>query len=226
MTPPNTAYINFRQIKAARALLDWSQDDLAAATELAVATIRKIESGSLSPRHSTIATIRAILESQRIEFMPSSGVRLRDNDISTIEGDDSYVQLSEDMIQTMRHNQGDILFLYADHRVDTEAEDLATQKLWKTCNNWRLIIEENNTHLYFPLDKYRVLPKKFFKRNFQVIYGNKVALATEVDHTTNTTKKIIVIESPAVAEAHRHLFNFIWESCRKPTFTTASVVYE
>lgn len=43
-----------RQIKAARALLDWSQEDLAIRAALSIATIRKIESGALSPRDKTM----------------------------------------------------------------------------------------------------------------------------------------------------------------------------
>jgi len=45
--------INARQIKAARALLDWSQENLASASGLSIATIRKIESGHISPRDKT-----------------------------------------------------------------------------------------------------------------------------------------------------------------------------
>jgi transcriptional regulator with XRE-family HTH domain len=49
--------INARQIKAARALLDWSQEDLANTSGLSIATIRKIESGHISPRGKTINSI-------------------------------------------------------------------------------------------------------------------------------------------------------------------------
>jgi hypothetical protein len=170
--------------------------------------------------------IKEVFESHRIEFLPSSGTRLRENDLTTIEGDDSYSQLLEDIYQTLKNTGGEVLSLYADHRVDNEEEILATKKLWKANIKWRYIIEEDNTFIPCDLERHRILPKKFFRRHAQVIYGNKVALAADVDHRTSTTKKIIVIESPAVAEAHRHLFNFIWESCRKPTFTTAPTVYE
>jgi transcriptional regulator with XRE-family HTH domain len=222
----SSLHINSRQIKAGRALIDWSQEDLAEATNLAVATIRKIESGHLSPRHSTMTAIKDVLEKQKIEFTPSSGMRLRDNDIMTIEGEDSYFQLLEDIAHTFRNKSGEVLFLYADSSVSNPDELVATNRLRKMGIKWRLISAEDNSYFHYPLDNYRLIPKQFFKRNIQLIYDNKVALATEVDHPTNITKKIIVIESPAVAEAHRHLFNFIWESCRKPTFTTAPVVYE
>ena len=70
-----------RQIKAARALLDWSQDDLAVASHLSVATIRKIESGHISPRGKTNDDIKRAFENAELEFIEPGGVRQRPDDI-------------------------------------------------------------------------------------------------------------------------------------------------
>jgi transcriptional regulator with XRE-family HTH domain len=75
--------VTTRQIKAARALLGWSQTALATAAGLSVPTIKRIESkdGDLGGRPDTSARIVAALESAGAEFIPQDGggvgVRLR-----------------------------------------------------------------------------------------------------------------------------------------------------
>ena len=219
------SYINASQIRAARALLDWSQDDLAQASDLSVATIRKIESGHISPRDSTMGAIKESLEVAKIEFLPLSGLRLKDNDLTTIEGPDAYLQLLEDIRRTMTQKKGEVLFLYADSSAATESEIATTLHMRGLGIKWRFISEEGNTHMHYPLDEYRWMPKSYFKRNLQVIYDNKVAMGHELDRKTNTTIRITLIESPRLAESNRNLFNFMWDNCRKPSHSTASKIY-
>jgi len=76
--------VTTRQIKAARALLGWSQTELAAAARLSVPTIKRIEAkgGDLGGRPDTSARIVAALESAGAEFIAKDGggigVRLRE----------------------------------------------------------------------------------------------------------------------------------------------------
>ena len=62
------------QMRAARALLRWSAQDLAAASGIGVATIRRIEAidGTPSTHTRTLLAIQAALESAGIEFIGSS----------------------------------------------------------------------------------------------------------------------------------------------------------
>jgi predicted transcriptional regulator len=72
-----------RQIKAARALLGWSQSDLARRSGISEPTIARFESvdGKLGGREETVRKIRAALENGGIEFIHENGggpgVRLR-----------------------------------------------------------------------------------------------------------------------------------------------------
>jgi transcriptional regulator with XRE-family HTH domain len=56
------------QCRAARALLNWSQQQLANASLVGNATIRNFESEKSEPTHSTLAALRRALESANIEF--------------------------------------------------------------------------------------------------------------------------------------------------------------
>jgi transcriptional regulator with XRE-family HTH domain len=59
------------QLRAARALLGWRQDDIALAAKISVATIRRIESqeGPLAGYVSTLVKIQAAFEHAGIQFI-------------------------------------------------------------------------------------------------------------------------------------------------------------
>ncbi len=225
MDSKHHVYINASQIRAARALLNWSQDELATASGLSIATIRKIESGHISPRDKTMEAIVSTLEQSKIVFL-SSGVRVRNNDVVTLEGDDCYLQLLDDIHHTTKGKKGEALFIYADPRLVTEEEIQSFRRLRKHGLKWRFIAEEGNTHIFYPLEEFRWMPKRFFKRNIQVIYGSKIAVGITIDRSRNLTTKILVIDSAPLAESTRNLFEFMWENCRKPPHTTAPEIYE
>lgn len=74
--------VSIRQIKAARALLSWSQEDLAKRAAVSVPTVKRLESedGELGGREDTVQKLRAAFDSAGIEFLGGSkgpGVRLR-----------------------------------------------------------------------------------------------------------------------------------------------------
>jgi transcriptional regulator with XRE-family HTH domain len=78
-----TQRVSTQQIKAARALLEWSQRRLAEASGVSAPTIKRLESqaGGLGGRADTAARIVAALESAGVEFIAADGggpgVRLR-----------------------------------------------------------------------------------------------------------------------------------------------------
>ena len=75
--------ISIRQIKAARALLGWSQADLAKHSGVSEPTIAKLESaeGKLGGREETADKIQTAIEAAGITFIDENGggrgVRLR-----------------------------------------------------------------------------------------------------------------------------------------------------
>ena len=57
------------QSRAARGLLDWSQQKLAAAANVGLSTVRGFENGSRQPIANNLAAIRSALESAGIQFV-------------------------------------------------------------------------------------------------------------------------------------------------------------
>ncbi len=186
-------HINARQIKAARALLDWSQEDLAAASGLSIATIRKIESGAMSPRDKTMGSIVSALEEANIEFTTPDGVRLKDQNIMVIEGVDCFLQLTEDIYYTMKGCGSDcIRFMNGDSSRMNSIEWASLVKLRKASMRFRILIKEGNTNLHLPLDEYRWVPAAYFRYNLLAIYKNKVAISVYEKDTQQDMHKVIV----------------------------------
>ena len=76
------AEITIAQIRAARALLDWTQTDLAAAARIALPTVKRYETGIRTPIPVIMAAVRRALEDAGVEFIPAKsgkgvGVRLK-----------------------------------------------------------------------------------------------------------------------------------------------------
>ena len=66
------------QCRAARALLDWSQQDLAKAAHLGLSTIRDFEKGRRVPTHNNLLCIKLALEQAGVEIgSEKSSVALR-----------------------------------------------------------------------------------------------------------------------------------------------------
>jgi hypothetical protein len=79
------AMITAAQCRAARGLIDWTQQELADAARIGVATIRLFEGGAAEARHSTTAMLRQALELAGVEFIDENGggagVRLRKREL-------------------------------------------------------------------------------------------------------------------------------------------------
>jgi len=75
--------VSIRQLKAARNLIGWSQEDLAVAADVSLPTIKRLEAkeGWMGGRQATTQKIKVSLEKAGIEFIDENGggpgVRLR-----------------------------------------------------------------------------------------------------------------------------------------------------
>src|SRR5215831_17007890 len=75
------AMITSSQCRAARGLLDWTQQELADRARVGIVTVRQFEGGLNEPRRATLEVIKRALEAAGVEFIQENGggpgVRLR-----------------------------------------------------------------------------------------------------------------------------------------------------
>ena len=61
------------QCKAGRALVGWSQTDLADAADVGLSTVRDFETGKRTPINNNLSAIKAALEHAGVEFIAGNG---------------------------------------------------------------------------------------------------------------------------------------------------------
>jgi transcriptional regulator with XRE-family HTH domain len=67
------AMISASQCRAARGLLDWSQQELANRAKVGIVTVRQLEAGAHQPRRATLDVVRRCLETAGVEFIEENG---------------------------------------------------------------------------------------------------------------------------------------------------------
>jgi len=65
--------ISSSQCRAARGLLDWSQQQLADAANVGIVTVRHFEAGKVDPRPATLVVIKHALAAAGVEFIEGNG---------------------------------------------------------------------------------------------------------------------------------------------------------
>ncbi|RWK54298.1 MAG: transcriptional regulator [Mesorhizobium sp.] len=68
--------IDASQIRAARSLLGWSQNDLVAETRLSLTTVRRMEDSAIGPGRSSaenVSVVQKALEAAGVQFIPENG---------------------------------------------------------------------------------------------------------------------------------------------------------
>ena len=77
----SASMVTAAQCRAARGLLDWSQQDLADYAGLGIVTVRQIEAGTTEPRRATLVVLRQAFDRAGVDFIDENGggpgVRLR-----------------------------------------------------------------------------------------------------------------------------------------------------
>src|ERR1700733_1250032 len=114
--------ISATQIKAARAILGWSQDNLARAADLSLTTIRSLEAGHNSPRSSN--DVRISLEKAGIEFLEDEGVKRQADKITVYKGIDSCDSFFDDIRQTVKEKGGDLFVMIKSQNMITQSSGL------------------------------------------------------------------------------------------------------
>lgn len=209
------------QLRAARALLNWSRTELARHAEVSENTLHRFENEISLPEERTVQKILAVLGHAGVELVGTKGVILRDEAIETLTGDHVFVRVLEDAIATLKDAEDpEALFACVCDQVSPQEVIAQYNRLRAQGIRMRSLIKEGDTHLLGNLNEYRCIPNQFFHNNAMVIYGNRVATMI-LDPLTGGDAGAVIIKNTHAAAAQRNLFELIWSNLKAPVTTTA-----
>lgn len=210
-----------KQIRAARALLDWNQEDLAKRADVTEATIRNIEKGHNTPNAKTLVAIQSVFERENIAFIGETGVEIRQREIVTYKGIHGFVSFIDDIFDTVKRQGGDISLCNANDEQFMRWASLANiaeshiermAKLKKEVDyRFRVLVgADGKSTISSSYAEYRKIKDENFGLVPFYAYGDKLAIIT-----FGETLKIHALQEKEIAGAFHIQFNELWKKSEK-----------
>jgi len=209
--------ITIDQIKAARALLDWTQDDLANIAGLSKASIQNYEIKKTEPNSTSLYKIIEAFSSHGLEFI-EEGVRRKTLKTKTYRGQRGFVDFMNLVYETARNKGGEFCVSNVDETIFTERlgqendnDYTARMKSLNTNYSFRILIKEGDTNFVASdYAEYRWIADNDFHSVPFYVFGDNLAFLIFNEVTT-----IHVINNPEIADAQRTQFNLAWETAKE-----------
>ena len=211
--------ITGRQIRAARALLDISQDELANAAGLTKQGISKIEDGSVQPRGGTIADIIRVFNERGIDFTENQGVRLKPTGVDIYDGAEAFDDFYDFLYDHLKQNGGEVcLSIYdedlpAKHRKNPELHRSRMKKLIDRGDVTFKILATKSDFIAHGYVQFKWLPQQQPTPTGFYAFGDCLALLSFVNPRS---PYIVLIKSGPIAEAYRQGFGIAWDNAQNP----------
>lgn len=206
--------ISLNQMRAARALLDLSQEEVAHAIHVATNTFSKIENGKSGISVEHMRDIQRFYESHGVEFIPGDGVRKRQGLIVEYNGAEGFRSFMDDVYETVKVQGG----LICIHNVRPDNWIKWLGKEWNTFHTermlkirksfeFRITIKQGDHNFLGKHAEYRWLPERSWNDQTFYAYGDRLALMLFEPEAIN----IRVIHSKRFSAGFRSLFSLAWE---------------
>lgn len=207
-----------KQIRAARVYLDWSQDDLAERSGLAVSTIRNIESGMNAPSGKSAQALERTF-GEHLEFLANGGLQPKQEAVVIYKDRSGFIDFVWDVHETVKEhggeicvsnvNEEDFLFWLGEGEAQKYKDAMATLE-----NDFffKCLIEEGDD--YFAAGKYaeyRWVAKEEFANVPFYVYGNKLAILL-----FGKDVSVYILDNQQIADAYRTQFDVLWNRAKIP----------
>ncbi len=205
--------ISSDQIRAARALLNLSQKDLAVKAGIPPNTLNEIETGTGRPRADNLAALKKALEEAGAEFIEGNGVRKKGEFLDVERVEDADLQrLYADILRTL-HKGGEVLYMGVNnprfgHYVE---EKLGSYKAFETEAikrgiGERLLFLEGDRNFLSSRNVYRWIPRRLYSEVPITVYGDTTSIIL-----WGPPGRMLFIRNRAIADTFRVHFDAIWE---------------
>ena len=206
-----------RQIRAARGLLEWSGDDLAAKADVTRATLSKIESDIVQPQERTLARIAEVFDLHGVEFLEGDGVKMRQQEVRIFSGKTGYRQFLDHVYLTLK-NGGRIRQFFLNDKNGPSFQDeygqahIARMAMIDNLDGKVLTVEGDYE---FPASycTYRWINKDDADLVPFYIYGDNVVMPL---HETLHKREWISVNSKLLAERYARMFEKSWGRASVP----------
>lgn len=208
-----------KQIKAARAMLNWSRGDLAALSGVSEPNIIRLEAGG-EGRAETLRKITDSFENHGIVFTINGGVDPARPELRTYTGQSGLHHFFDDVYETTKENGGEIVITgFAESQFDTaldpEFDKMHMERMVKLSNfSMRCLVEDGDFNFFSSYCQYRWTPRGQFSPVPFYIYGNKIAFIQF--NVLVDAPLIVVLQSKAITDSFRIQFEELWRSARIP----------
>lgn len=212
--------ITTAQIRGARGILNWSQQDLSDRTDISTTSIGSIEKGATKARASTLELIRNAFESSGIEFL-DGGVRQRREYLRRLKGSDGFKELMNMVYEEAKTKGGDFCIFNASPKqwssfLDDDWQQMHIERMRKVFEsgslNFKITCPNTEDEMIgSKYAEYRVIKEnKWNERSFYV-FGQYIGILI----FTKGDVEIILFREQAVASTFLYLFNIAWETIAK-----------
>jgi transcriptional regulator with XRE-family HTH domain len=207
------------QLRAARALLNWSRADLSKLSGVSEPTLHRFENGANEPETRTANKLFEVFDKHGVEFSDHQGVRFKPNNIDVYDGKERFNEFYDFLFEHLNQFGGDVcvsvynetLFQY--FRPDPEIHRRRMKKLFDQGKITFRILTTLSTFNSSGYAAYRWLPKQPASPVGFYAFGDCLALVSFAD--TNAPH-IVVIRSAPLAEGYRQSFDIGWKLGQKP----------
>ena len=198
--------------KAARALLEWQQADLAKVAHLSLTAINNFERKIGTTRESTLQTIQSTFEEHGIDFLPGGGLRHTDDiaEVVRFSGRRFITDWTYFFMRTPLKPGDEILASSLDEGLWDHPDHHQSTKdflSWAKQRDLKLksLVSDKNTPYPRQQHTYRAIPPELIGKITYAISGNQLSFVLW------KKKQVIVLHNAAVAETFRNQFKYLWK---------------
>ncbi len=212
--------ITSSQCRAGRALLGWSQPDLAKRARMNKQTISNFEAGKSTPSKTSLEKLETTLENGGVFFTERGGVEPTQETIRTYKGQRGFQSFMMDVFETCRDIGGDVFVTNVDENLFDKwaGDDFIFNTYLKNMQSlpegqfkFHTIVSESDSYKAVnTYSEYRYIPKKYWSPVSTYIYGNKMANIIFSDDDV----LVRVYDQKDLVEAQRKTALFIWNNAK------------
>jgi len=211
--------ISAGQLRAARAHLDLSQDDVALAAGITKYTLSNIERGATDGSARTLEALQQFYERRGLQFTDSDGIKIVHSDVKSYEGSVGFHAFMTDVIETLEKSPG--TYCVSNVNENNWLKWLGMEEAVKLRDRIaaipgirsHILIKEGDNTTFATYAEYRTLPADaFYDNTSYYMYADKLALI----RFENEDVIVRVLHNRYFTESFKLMFYRFWDMMATP----------